>query len=361
MMRLGSKMILFKPAVNVTSGLGHLRRCISLAEVMKDKFHTKIIISFKDKYSIDLLKNLDLACLPIDTLLDPSEEVENYPKSAIAVIIDMADRINRTQPQYIADYIKALHSKCIRSIVIDNPTPESLYFDGMPIVDMVIRPYDVQNHNCPNWGHTICSGRRYVIIGQEYNDIAPLSYEKRAENILLTFGGSDPQYITEIICAFLKNALELDNFTFQIILGQSFANHRKIQIKKKYEDDQRFSFYESVPSLKPFFDNALVAILGSGAASRYEASSCGTPALITAIEPSHNVFLNYHQEYGSSINLGYYKQLEEKIFIEKLYDLIFNPVVRLGMNYSCFNLDLSGGLARVVEQIEKVLILENHD
>lgn len=349
-------MILFKPAINVTSGLGHLRRCISLAEVMKDKFHSEIIVSFKDKNNIDLIENFDLACLPVDITLNPSDEVGKYPNSVIAVIIDMADQVNRSQPQYVADYIKALHSRSIRSIVIDSPTPESLYFDGMPKVDMVIRPYDVQNHSCPNWGDTICSGPRYIIIGQEYNDSATSSYEKRAENILITFGGSDPENITETICAFLKNADELDNFTFQIILGQSFSNLRKIQIKEKYRDDQRFSFHESVPSLKPFFDNSLVAILGSGAASRYEASSCGTPALITAIEPSHNVFLDHHQEYGSSINLGYYKQLEEKIFIQRLYDLISNQELRLRMNKNCCNFDLLGGLARVVKQIEKVII-----
>jgi spore coat polysaccharide biosynthesis predicted glycosyltransferase SpsG len=349
-------MILFKPAINVTSGLGHLRRCISLAQAMGDKFHTEIVIPFNDKNSIDLIENFDLASLPVDTNLDPSEEVVKYPNSTIAVIIDMADQVNRTQPQYIVDYIKALRSRSIKSIVIDSPTPESLYFDGMPIVEMVIRPYDVQNHNFPNWGDTICSGPKYIIIGQEYNDSAPSSYEKRAENILITFGGSDPQNITETICAFLKNAYSLDNFTFQIILGQSFSNERKMQIEEKYRDDQRFYFYENVPSLKPFFDDALVAIIGSGAASRYEASSCGTPALITAIEPSHNVFIDYHQEYGSSINLGYYKQLKEKIFIQRLYDLIFNLELRLRMNESCCNLDFSGGLARVVKQIEKVVI-----
>lgn len=349
-------MILFKPAINVTSGIGHLRRCISLAEVMQDKFDTSIIIPFNDKKSIDLIENFNLAWLPVDTNIDPLEEVGKYPNSTIAIIIDMADQVNRTQPQFIADYIKALHSRSIRSIVIDSPSPESLYFDGMPIVEMVIRPYDVQNHNCPNWGETLCSGPKYIIIGQEYDDRVPSSYEKRAENILITFGGSDPQNITETICAFLKHASELDNFKFHIILGHSFSNHRKMQIKEKYRDDQRFSFYESVPSLKSFFDNALVAIIGSGAASRYEASSCGTPALITAIEPLHNVFIDYHQEYGSSINLGYYKQLKEKVFIQRLYDLIFNPELRLNMNENCCNLDLSGGLARVVEQIEKVVI-----
>lgn len=348
-------MILFTPATSLTSGLGHLKRCISLAQVIRNKCSAKIIVQFKNHDSINLIEEFGLEAFPIETFDRISEEVEKFPQSVSAVVIDMADLKTRRRPDYIAHYVNALHSKSIRSIVIDSPAPESLFFEGMPKVDLVIRPYDVQNHYRPNWGHKICSGLEYVIIGQEYDDFVPSIYEKREKNIVITFGGSDPQNITEKICFFIKRTKYLEQFNFQIILGHSFNEHRKLKIREKYNNDKRFSFYENLPSLKHVFDNALVAVIGSGAATRYEASSCGTPALVLAIEPSHNSFLDYHQRYGSSLNLGYYEHLEENNFSEALFGLLCNASQRAEMSEKCRNVNFTGGLNRVSKQIEEII------
>ena len=106
-------------------------------------------------------------------------------------------------------------------------------------------------------------------------------------------------------------------------------------------------------SLKPFFLNSQLAIISSGATTRYEAAICRVPTILIAHDKAHLGFLNHHEDYGCSINLGYYKNISVQKFSEQINRLMRNKELRQNMSKSCNKIDVATGAKNLSEAITR--------
>ena len=78
------------------------------------------------------------------------------------------------------------------------------------------------------------SGPEYVCVADEYRALSlkKITYYAEGNIILVSFGGSDPQRLTEKICEILVTEFSLNIFNFQIVLGPFFGSRRIEKIKR---------------------------------------------------------------------------------------------------------------------------------
>jgi len=286
--------VCFRVDASLNMGSGHLSRCLSLAEHLKEMGNEVVFISrllpgnlntliqkhqiplfelpFKKtqvntnktahsqwleedwktdaNQVIDILKTLD----PIDWLivdhysLDAEWEIQIQPHvSNIMVIDDLADR------NHVCD------------LLLDQNfylNPDERYINLIP-------------QNC----HRIF-GPHYALLRKEFK-IQRSNLKKRdgqIRRILVFFGGTDPTQLTlramDVICALKRPSLVVD-----IVVGQSNPMAKTIQ-KKAME--YGFNFYEQIDKMAKLMADCDLSIGASGSTT-WERCCLGLPSIVSII------------------------------------------------------------------------------
>lgn len=121
----------------------------------------------------------------------------------------------------------------------------------------------------------ILSGVEFYIMKKEIRQVRPIKpWDKDSvKKVLISFGGADPAYYTELITNYLYKNKEFLNIDFSIVLGPAFSSDRISNIKK-YEDNN-IKFYIN-PNIKELIlINDVVITLGG--MTSYEAMCLGKP------------------------------------------------------------------------------------
>ena len=89
------------------------------------------------------------------------------------------------------------------------------------------------------------SGHKYYILKDEFYYQSFKEIEEEVDKVLLTFGGTDPNNLTEKV---LESILE-SNYKnrIEVILGLGYANKKEIQ--EKYKDNERIEIFENVKNM----------------------------------------------------------------------------------------------------------------
>lgn len=347
--------VIFKPAINSTSGLAHLKRCATLAKTMSDHFDTAVICPNDSPHSITLLESLS-----IDTIVTPrhcslQDEIRFYPSSTVAVVADISDTVHRKQLQNTRNYFKCLQNKRLISIVIDGVGEESMVNQDMTEIDVVVSPYDLPSNQLISRNTRALSGIQYVILNHDYlNARKKLS---RPENlpILITFGGSDPNFVTEKVCQFIHKDATLQQQKYNVVLGLYFDSQRIERIKEKFFNQKNIIFFSNLDSLNTLFHNSSIAIIGSGAASRYEAAFFGVPSAMISLSKSHDQFCKNFEQYGCSKFLGFYQNMTQNVFAKQITALIDNAEKRREMSQNSKLIGLESGATKLCSELTKII------
>jgi len=230
--------ILFRADGNSEIGLGHIYRCIGLAQRLKSEFNVFIAIH---EPSVPIIQNIQLQAtllqLPkFESYLDEAKYIAKVivPKHAIQTI---------TLDGYYFDtayqrVLKELPSLVLISIDDDQP----FHY----VSDIVI------NH-AGGIKENFFSAEKYTkfFLGESYILLRPefLYYRTKTKiiseikNIFICFGGTDLENYTWKILDILKFHKEL---TFNVIIGSS--NHKLDKLKKLEEHNNIILYYDLGPN-----------------------------------------------------------------------------------------------------------------
>ena len=118
------------------------------------------------------------------------------------------------------------------------------------------------------------SGHKYYILKDEFYYQSFKEIKEDVDKVLLTFGGTDPNNLTEkvldaILDSDYKNKIE-------IILGLGYGNKKEIQ--DKYKDNERIEIYENVKNMSEHMHDADLIFTSAGR-TMYEIASLGVPCI----------------------------------------------------------------------------------
>ncbi len=301
-------------------GTGHVYRCLSIAS--KLVFHEVLfLLDENHQLGIDIVENHNYPYKLYDGKDDLMQVLRDY--SPQLVINDILD----TDPEYI-------------SIL-----KEQGYFvvnfedlgEGAEVADVV---FDALYEHDATEDH-IFTGHKYYILKDEFYFQPQKIITHVVNNILITFGGTDPNNFTEkVLDSILSTNYE---GRINVILGLGYQGLE--DLISKYESNQSIQIYRNVSNISEFMFKADLIFTSAGR-TMYEICSLGVPTICLCQNEREltHVFAN---EYNGFINMGLGVNIEKQQIIDEFINLVNNYDLRIEMNNKMLNVDLKNGFENI--------------
>jgi UDP-2,4-diacetamido-2,4,6-trideoxy-beta-L-altropyranose hydrolase len=203
-------------------GLGHLVRCMALAEMLKFDYDITFVCKQIPGKSADVIKELNFKLL----IIDEEESFVSQLKSKQIVVLD--------HYELGSSYQNIIKQKGCELVCIDDLHQEHFYADAIinHAPGVKSNQYDAEAYT------QFYLGLDYVLLRSEFREQANRNRKiERINNVLICFGGADTYNITYTI---LKTVVRSGMFKrINVIVGNSYnyisvltrfcANHKNIQ------------------------------------------------------------------------------------------------------------------------------------
>ena len=322
---LRRKHILFVVTGNSTVGLGHVYNTLLIANDILNHQITFLV----DKESELAFSAIKAKNYPV--LMQKSQNILDDIKN-IAPNIIINDRLDTS-----VTYIKELKSQDFKVINFEDLGM------GCKYADSVINAIYPEKNTLLN--HYF--GQEYFILRDEFI----LSEEKivtsLVKNILITFGGVDPNNYTEKVITTINQYCIENNIKITVIAGFGYANYDSIK------DYQNVIIKRNISNISDYMLKADLIFTSAGR-TVYEVASIGTPALVMAQNEREMTHFFASPDYGfSNLGLGY-EVSNEDIMIEFL-SIVNSFENRKHMSDLMKKQDLKSGRKRVHKLIQELI------
>ncbi len=262
-------------------GMGHVMRCISIAQALSGVGVESIFICANDYPSETVLAyGFEIYTLNSDYRMMESE---------IDSMLEVVDQLNLSGILVDSYYATDCYLSCIQERV------PVVYIDGLYRCKADIA--GVINYNAAacieEYGKRFEGKKTALMVGL---DFTPLRNEfrmrsgnkairKKVDSILLTTGATDNYGIVVELCRYWKKSSLLKDVEKHIIVGKLFKEPEKLM--KDFEDDSSFVFHLNTTDMKSHMENADIAISAAGT-TVYELLSMQVPSIIFSLADIQN-------------------------------------------------------------------------
>ena len=261
-------MILFRADGNSILGAGHIMRCLSIADALRD-------IGIKSEFVLaescmkSLIENrgyevhvLGTAYSDISKETGLLKELDCFKSAKVIVVdsyyvdADFFSAIKEKKTVFIDDYFTKLPVDLIinYSVYADRTEYEKIYSDNHPILLL---------------------GPQYAPLRKEFSEEGITETKQVAENVLVLTGGSDSLHVAVNIA---KEVLTVnDKLRFRFVVGMMSEDFEKM---KQYESESngRIEVYHNVQDMKGLMCSCDMAISAAGS-TMYELCACSVPTI----------------------------------------------------------------------------------
>lgn len=307
-------------------GLGHIFRTLTIANQIIDH---KLIFLMNQEYrmGIDLVKSQNFRIELFDGKNAAVKIIELKPDIVINDILNTEK-----------DYILQLKNAGIKVFNFEDLGEGAEYADG---VFNALYPGRVPSNH-------FYTGEKYYCARPDFIDADINPVREKVSNILLTYGGADPNNLT---LRTLETIANMDyEFKITIIVGPGYTKINELKQKIKLYNKE-IVLHQYVRNMAEFMLDADV-IFSSAGRTMYEIAMVGTPAIIIAQNSREMTHLFGHN-YNGFINLGLHMDVDSNDIRKSLTRLINDKEMRLLMNRRMLKHDLRKGLERVFSIIFK--------
>lgn len=325
-------MIYFRAEASATHGFGHLKRCLMIASALTESgAQATFLCPEADTDLHDTIKQAGHKIHAIPSGLSYAEEVNHYPNDCYHLVTDIYHQGNIQNPEPLHDYINSATRRKIKIAFIDGIFHEAFRPpENIPALYAVIQPYlNAENDTAPNAKHWI-KGVQYAVMDNAYKNQPLKNIKNAANNILITFGGADPQELTASLMTAL--AEQPKDIHIRLIIGPYFSQTHKDKISAlSIQYPTRFDVKGAQTDMIPHYQWADIA-LGSSGLSRYEFAALGLPAIFTALYPEHTESSEAFAQSGIARYIGLYTETDAQDWLDALRNLRTNKTAREEMS-----------------------------
>jgi spore coat polysaccharide biosynthesis predicted glycosyltransferase SpsG len=322
---LKRKHILFVVTGNSTVGLGHVYNTLLIANDILNHQIT-FLVDKESEMAFDAIKakNYPVLMQNAENILD---DIKN-----IAPNIVVNDRLDTTE-----DFMKSLKKECYKVINFED------LGKGCEYADAVINAIYPEKHSVPS--HYF--GQDFFILRDEFILADEKIVKEKIQNILITFGGVDPNNYTEKVIKSINNYCVDNNIQINVIAGFGYDKYNTI---KKYEN---INVKRNISNISDYMLDADLIFTSAGR-TVYEVASIGTPAIVLGQNEREMTHFFASSKYGfSNLGLGYNVTDEE--IMNEFIRLVESFEVREHMSSLMKKQDLKLGRKRVHKLIQDLI------
>lgn len=321
---LMKKRILIKTDASHEIGTGHIYRGLAIASKLVN--HDVIFLLNENKeIGINIIKNYNYPYITHkeDNILGKIKEYE--PDIVVNDILNTS-----------SSYIKSLKDEDYFVLNFED------LGGGVKYADVVCDA--LYEHKIPL--KNLYSGHLYYILKDEFYYQPYKEIHPSVKEILLTFGGTDPNDLTKkTLNCILKSEFKGN---VKVILGLGYMDKKGIE--KEFQDYSNIEIFEDVKNISEYMISADLIFTSAGR-TMYEIASIGVPCVCLCQnqrELSH-IFGNVENGF---INLGLGSEVKENDLINTINDIIDNYDLRMEMSNRMKNVDVRHGFENLMKIVK---------
>ncbi len=190
-------------------------------------------------------------------------------------------------------------------------------------------------------------GHDYVVFRDEFVLTKPKPIADRVSNVLLTFGGVDPDNLTKKVLQAIYGYCQSSGIELSVVTGFGYRHHGSL------DEFENVRVFRNTMAISDHMARADVAFTSAGRTT-YEIASLEVPCIVLAQNERELSHLFASAEFGF-LNLGLGQKLGSDIILEHFVQLVENPSSRHYMASLMSRADLASGRKRVQKLIRNVL------
>ena len=302
-------------------GTGHVYRCLSIAS--KLVFHDVLfLLDERYKLGIDIVDSY------------------NYPYKLYDGKDDLLNSLREYSPQLVINDILDTSEEYIS--ILKNDGYFVVNFEdlgtGITVADVV---FDALYEHEIGEQENIFTGHKYYILKDEFYFQPQKIITQKVNNVLITFGGTDPNNFTEKVI----DSILATNFDgrINVIVGLGYEGLE--ELIDKYEINQSIQIYKNVSNISEFMFKADIVFTSAGR-TMYEICSLGVPT-ICLCQNDREVTHVFANESNGFINMGLGVAVEKQDIIDTFIKLVNDYDLRVEMNKRMLAIDLKDGFENI--------------
>lgn len=311
--------------VSTEFGFGHFYRAMRIIDMLKDKYEL-YLISNRNIEIVEICQKNNVNLI----MLNSYEIIDCLKKKNVDILI--VDHLN-------SNYKNILEYKSIvKKIVLMDDNGSAAKYADVLINGLVTLP-----KKCPIKSF---SGIKYIIFSDEIEKYStlPVKYNKINKKVFVSFGGSDPNNLTELIIPIIQLNC---NVEFTLVLGVGYKN--KNNFINKYKSISNLTIYHNVNNMVELMYNSDLCIV-SGGLTLYECVFLQKKIIVInqcKEQVSNTIRL---MDIGSIINLGIYSKITNKEL------MIIDQVIKGDVSIpDCHNIHMKNGKYLLLDIINNLM------
>ena len=246
-------------------GLGHLRRCLTLARAVEDLGGECRFIVNRDPIVAAFLQSQGAVGQEVDDddtrdLHETSGILADW--KADACVIDSYEIPGECMERLQGVRVAVLDDLADRSFPVD------IVVNGAP--GAVALPYRTAPRT------RLLLGPKYLLLREEFAGVPPRSIKPSIERLLITVGGMDAGALTPRLIRWVRQVFP--DAVLDVVMGPFFGREVVVETETLAADGPKIVAYRDPSSMRDLMANADLAVTGGGQTT-YELAASGTPAV----------------------------------------------------------------------------------
>ncbi len=336
-------ILLVRADATVTSGTGHVMRCLALAQAWQHAGGDVIFAMAQSTVAIqERLRSEPVKVVAIQGVPSSAEDMQ---QTIDATLFHKAEWLVVDGYQFDAHYVSELQNVLSVLVIDDNGELES-YSSELVLNQNAHARAEMYAKRAPRT--RLLLGPRYTLLRNEFTAYRnwARNVPERGTRVLITMGGSDPKDLTPGILFALAD-LSIDDLQIRVVVGSS-AENRSGVAEEAEKFPGRVEVMSNVANMAELMAWADLAIAGAGTTC-WEMCLLGLPAILVVVAENQKFIAGRLAEMGAAVNAGPAESIDCSALAHRVAKLLDNRDWRLQMSQSARQLVDGRGSGRVLE------------
>jgi UDP-2,4-diacetamido-2,4,6-trideoxy-beta-L-altropyranose hydrolase len=301
----GSRQVVFRADAGITTGGGHVARCLCLAETLVHRGWTSTLVTSADGSALMPDRARDTW-----RVIEIDQRNAADPESIILAVPDPADLLVIDHYGLGAEFERACRPWARRLAVFDDLPGRD--HDCDILIDQTTGRRPSEYAKAVRADAAVLAGSQYALVASAFRDRRSLAMRRRndaraAKSLVISVGATDPYNISGQV---LNELAAIDWFwPITVILSHSAPHLASVQQQVAAQPSSRLLVGPEADEIAAVLLEADLSI-GAGGTSTWERCCLGLPSIVLVVADNQQDIAAALAEAGAAIVLGRPKTLE---------------------------------------------------
>ncbi|QJR81829.1 UDP-2,4-diacetamido-2,4,6-trideoxy-beta-L-altropyranose hydrolase [Alteromonas pelagimontana] len=338
--------LVFRVEASTQSGLGHLMRCLAIAQAAEDQSIPSIFLLSEEGKVLARARHdwtYDVISVPI---FESQHEEGSWIREILNAVNASALIVDGYS--FTSELLVPIRN-CETSVVVLDDGSNALTAFADIVINPATREYD-ELYLQSQASLRLCTGDKYRLLRREFQVLSLPSIEAR-HGIAVNLGGSDPMSLTLPVLQLLQQTLP--EVPVRVVTG---AGYRNLPALERFiaQSPLAVQHIHNCQNMADVWSHARVAISAAGG-SQFELAVCQTPSLLLMVAENQRGATNLARSQGWCEFFDCTTEFPEPRLSSALTELFFNEHRLKEMSAKASKLHDALGAIRVLEVISEAL------